>query len=292
MKSMKSFFDKVKFQSMEPLSIGEDDIFSELVEKKGSSLFLGKYSIDAVNSVLRKRNFYREAQKRGLFPVKFDLDSSEFPPLQRFRIFFETAQPENLVVDLRIREGLYKLVEHAGPEAPDFKGFPQKEYKFLALEWLTLQHPHMSFSKKRYPLPGQEHPGLGLGRKVLFLFIYLARLNRDEGILAFPAYFHNALLFARSFHFINPEKEGEILAIKKALSKVSFHEMAWIVHLNCLKDSKNKTYEWFAEEQVFPIDKGLKNYFDSAAYKKRVRQTLRESSFSVDWACFRKKFKQ
>ena len=99
---MKDLFHKVKFQSLEPLSIEDGDIYSELVEKRGSSLFLGKYSIEEINSVLRKRSFYKEAQKRGLFPVQFDLDSSEFPPLQRFRIFFKKAQPENLVVDLRI----------------------------------------------------------------------------------------------------------------------------------------------------------------------------------------------
>lgn len=287
---MKDLFHKVKFQSLEPLSIEDGDIYSELVEKRGSSLFLGKYSIEEINSVLRKRSFYKEAQKRGLFPVQFDLDSSEFPPLQRFRIFFKTAQPENLVVDLRIKESLYRLGEQAGSGSIRFLGFPQREYKFLTLEWLTLQHPHKQFSEKRYPLPGQEHPGLGLGRKVFHLFTYLARINRDEGILAFPAYYHNALLFARSFRFVNPEKEGEILAIKSALSKVSFHEMAWIVHLNCLKDGRNRTYEWKAEEQVYPMDKDLKNYFDSVRYKKMARQALRELTFTVDWECFQKKF--
>lgn len=286
---MKDLFHKSKVQKLEPLSIDSEDLFSDLVEKSGSSLFLGKYSIVEVNSVLLKRNFYKEAQKRNLLPVKFHLDSSEFPPLQRFRIFSKSRRPENLVVDLRIKEGLYKLGQEDGAGQGRLSGFPEKEYRFLALEWLTLQNPFKDFSKNRYPLPGQDHPGLGLGRKVLNLFTYLARLNRSEGILAFPAYYHNALLFARSFRFVNPVKEGEILAVRKALSKVSFHEMAWIVHLDCLMDGKGRTYEWKAEEQLFPLEKKLKTYFDSAWYKKKVRQTSHELFYTVDWEQFRKK---
>lgn len=46
--------------------VEEKDIFSELAEKKGTSLFLGKYTMNEVAAVLRKRNFLRDAQKKKL----------------------------------------------------------------------------------------------------------------------------------------------------------------------------------------------------------------------------------
>jgi hypothetical protein len=263
-------------------SISEEDIFSALVEKKGTSLFLGKYSLAEVSAVLKKRNFIKDAQKRKLWPLDFALDSSEYP-LQRFQIFFKKKEPQNLVVDLKIREAKFRVSNKFASE------FLLPEYNFLHLEWLTLQNPLNSFSAERAPLPGQKHPGLNLGKKVLDIFVYLARLSRNDGLLAYPAYFHNSLLFLRYFHFINPEKQGEVQAIRKAFFKVAFKDLAWIIHLNCLRRENGETYEWEAQEQVYPLNKTLKKYFDSKRYKDRVEEEERKSKFSIDWDCYKKK---
>ncbi|MCJ7679154.1 MAG: hypothetical protein MUP70_00370, partial [Candidatus Aminicenantes bacterium] len=87
------------------LFLGEDDIFADLTGKAGSSLFMGKYTINEVESALGKRNFYREAQKRDLFPLVFDLSATETPSLQRFRIYHRSKQADHLIVDLKIKEG-------------------------------------------------------------------------------------------------------------------------------------------------------------------------------------------
>ena len=143
------------------------------------------------------------------------------------------------------------------------KGSPNSVYKLLYLEWLTLQNPLLQFTPQRPPLPGQVYPGLKLGKKVLDIFTYLARLNHDDGIIAFPCYFHNALLFSRFLQFVRPEKQGEILAIRKSFRDVSFVQLAWIIHLNCLCTDEGKVFEWKAEEQVYPMNNVLKKHFNS-----------------------------
>jgi hypothetical protein len=256
--------------------VREADILSDLTEEKATSLFLGRYSMTEVTAVLGKRNFFREAQKRDLWPLAFDLDSSGYP-VQRLQIFRETSKPENLIVDFKIREG--RLAPNSRLQLdPSFYKFD-----FLILEWLTIQNPLLLFSVKRPPLPGQKHPGLGVGKKVVDLFVNLARLLRKDGLLAFPAYFHNALLFSRYFHFLNPEKAAEILAIEKAFPRIPFKHLAWIVYLNCLKLANGDTYEWKAEELIYPLNKTLKDYFDSKSYKRRLKQTLKSRSFTIDW---------
>ncbi len=260
----------------------EKDILSGLIEEKSSSLFLCRYSMTEVASVLGKRNFFKEARKRHLWPLAYTLDSSEYP-VQRYQIFFKEARPANLIVDLKIREGRLKPRENP-PFPPEFF-----EFEFLILEWLTLQNPLLHFSRKRPPLPGQHHPGLGLGKKVVDIFVYLARLTQKDGVLAFPAYFHNALLFTRYFHFLNPEKQGEVLAVEKAFPDIPFKHLAWIVHLNCLRETGGKFYEWMAEEQVFPLNRALKNYFQSRSYSQIVRETIAKRHFQIDWACYEKK---
>ncbi|MEW5901165.1 MAG: hypothetical protein AB1715_06860, partial [Acidobacteriota bacterium] len=220
--------------------------------------------------------------KRNLWPLTWDLDSSDYP-VQRFRIFHEAKKPENLIVDLKIREG--RLARR------DYLHIPESffEYEFLILEWLTLQNPRLGFSAKRPPLPGQDHPGLGLGKKVVDVFIYLARLARKAGIVAFPAYFHNALLFCRYFRFLNPEKYAEVLAIQKAFPKVPFKHLTWIIYLNCLRQNEGKVYEWKAEEQVYPLNKVLRDYLDSKVYNRRLKQSLEKWRFTIDWNCYEKK---
>jgi hypothetical protein len=272
------FFKPKGKNRRERVLIEEKDILNDTTGDKGSSLLLGKYTIQEANRVLNKRNFYREAKKRELLPVEFELDSSQFPPLQRMLIYRGEKVPDKIIVDLKIREGGF--IPKMQTEL-DFSRF-----RFLILEWLTLQNPLQSFSKDKTPLPGQKHPGLNLGRKIIDLFIYLARLNHNDGILAFPAYFHNALLFSRDFHFVNPEKKAEVEAIRKSFPRIHFKQLAWVVHLNCLKDQQNKAVEWNAEEQILPLNKEIKAYFESKKYDQKYQSALKEKSFSIDWDCY------
>jgi len=262
--------------------VGEGDIFSCLSADKSSSLFLGRYSMTEVMAVLGKRNFFRDAEKRGLWPLVFDLDCSNYP-IQRLRIFHELKRADKVVVDLKIREGHLTPKEYLDLDPSFFA------YSFLIFEWLTIQDPLHDFSEKRPALPGQEHPGLGMGKKLVDLFAYLARLTRKDGLLAFPAYFHNALLFGRYFTFLSPEKAAEIQAIEKSFPKIPFKHMAWIVYLNCLKYADGRTYEWRAQEQVYALNKSIGAYLDGKAYKNRFKEHLKGLSFTIDWPGYERK---
>ncbi len=265
------------------LLLEEEDIFGELVEKKGTELFLGKYTMTGVRAALEKRSFIKDAKKKNLWPVVFALDSSEFPPLQRFQIFFKEKKQDNLVVDLKIRETIFH------PKNALAEATSQSAFKLLFVEWLTLQNPLLEFTPERRALPGQKYPGLKLGKKILDIFAYLAWINHSDGIMAFPCYFHNALLFMRTFRFLRPEKRGEVLAIRKAFRGIPFHKLAWVVHLNCLRDGEGQVYEWRAEEQIYPMNKSLKHYLFSKEYKEKVREVEQSLTFRVDWDLFEKK---
>jgi hypothetical protein len=65
--------------------------------------------------------------------------------------------------------------------------------------------------------------------------------------------------------------------------------MAWIVYLNCLKYSDGKTYEWKAEEQVYPINKAIKSYLESKNYKSKYKQHLKKLNFTIDWDGYERK---
>jgi|WetSurMetagenome_2_1015567.scaffolds.fasta_scaffold227618_1 hypothetical protein len=260
--------------------VGEKEIFSVLAESKGSSLFLGRYSLNEVFAVMQKKGFLKDALKKGLWPLDYELDSREYP-LQRLQIFYKDKSPENQIVDLKIREADYPLKIR-------LEGVPAVlSPSSLILEWLTLQNPMDSFAENRIPLPGQTHPGLNLSKKIIEIFVYLARLTRKDCILAFPAYFHNALLFSRYFRFMTPEKEAEVFAIRRTFSHMPFKQLAWIVHLNCLRRNDGSVYEWKSEEQVFPLNKALRDHFESRDYRDRTKAAQKGLEFSIDREAFR-----
>jgi hypothetical protein len=273
---------RVPFWGANPL-LEEDEVFSELAERKGTSLFLGKYTLTEVLAVLIRKSFIKEARKRGLWPLDYELDSTQFP-LQRFQIFLRDKKPENLIVDLKIREGVLP------PPPPIRTDAAAPGYKSLVLEWLTLQNPIEDSGEKRALLPGQLHPGLGMSRKVMDIFVYIGKVIRTEAILAFPAFYHNAVLFSRYFRFLNPEKEGEIQAIRRTFSHFSIRQLAWAVYLNCLIGDDGRPYDWRAEEQVYPFHKDLRDYFESKAYRERVRESLGRRHFTLDAEAFSRKF--
>ena len=279
---MKLFSSKQGTRVQDSLFLEEKDIFSDLEGDKGSCLFLGKYSLQEVSAVLKKRNFFKDARKKGLWPLEFNLDASEYP-VQRYQIFHREKKDESLIVDLKLREGEFQPKEKLSSVVP----LPR--FNFLILEWLTLQNPLLEFSGDHSPLPGQKHPGLNLGRKVLNLFVYLARLCRVDGLLAYPAYFHNAILFSRNFHFLNPRKQGEVLAVRKTFQDVPFKKLAWIVHGECLREKSSGIYKWEAEEQVYPLKKTLKVYLDSRHYKNEMKESQKKFEFTIDWECYKRK---
>jgi len=257
--------------------IDENEIFGSLGDRRGSVLFLGRFTLNEVTGVLAKMGFLKEARKRGLCPILIDLDSSEYPPLQRFQIHHRERIPDRLIVDLKIREGVFILKGRVLAPAP------LREFSTLVFEWLTLQNPEAEFTGKGASLPGQNHPGLGMSKRIMDIFIYLGKVTGKDGLLAFPAYYHNAVLFSRYFKFANPEKEAEVQSIRRTFRHVSIKQMAWIVHLGCLKTSEGAPYEWTAEEQVFPLAKDVRDHFESRIYRDRVRESLGRHRFSIDW---------
>lgn len=262
------------FWSGEPL-LGEREIFASLGEGRGTSLFLGKYTMAEVMAVLGKKGLVKVARKRGMWPLITDLDSSAFP-CQRLRIFTREAIPERLIVDLKIREGIFSPRSVLGP------GTMLRDFSALFLEWLTLQNPMAEFTEKRGALPGQHYPGLGLSRRIVDIFAYLGKVTRKDALLAFPAYYHNAVLFSRFFRFLNPAKEAEVLAIHRTFSRMPIKALAWAVHLNCLRTAEGEVYEWQAEEQVAPLVRDLRDHFESKGYREEVKENLGRFKFTLD----------
>jgi hypothetical protein len=149
---------------------------------------------------------------------------------------------------------------------------PPDVMELLEIEWLSMQHPRGRFSARRPRLPGQEHPGLGLGRRVADLLELAARRLGVEGVLNRPRYYHNAELYAARFHYLDPVHEGWLVAARRDLEPVGLAARSWLFERRAVRrrDPPEPVVFWEGE-QVMPIAPRLVRGFAGRRYRSAVR---------------------
>ena len=252
-----------------------DGVFANLIDKWSSRYFLGYYSEEGMTAGLQRYGFFEELAKRGLFDpvVRFDLRD---PYLHRLTIHCDGgADPDTLLVDLKARvvhrPGSHGFDEELGDEDPDF----------LFVEWLLLQHPKRPFSARRLPLPGQSHPGLGIGYEVLELITIMAERLRLGGIVNVPMHYHNAVLYSPRNTFVDPKVEGVFRALRRDLGERPLPEASWAVYHGCVSEG-GRPLEWEGHEQLCALRRRVRRYLCTNPFREARDSEMASRRFTVD----------
>lgn len=152
----------------------------------------------------------------------------------------------------------------------------------IVLDWLLLQDPRARFTAERPPLPGQQHPGLGAGDRALALLDRLATALGREAVLAFPSHYHNAHITAEAFRFIDPVRQGELLALQRDLAGLSLAEASWAVELGLITEPAGTQYRWSAEEMAHATSPRVEDYLHGKPYEREAHDVADALSFDVD----------
>lgn len=254
----------------------EEDFFS--LDERKENLFLGKYTISQVYYILERRGFIDFSKNKGLYPILFDLSWRD-PFSQNLKIYFKEKDESHKIVDLILKE---KSLSFRFPDGD------LNDIRFLFIEWICIQNPTASFTKDRPKLPYQLYPGLGLGERLWSIFELLVRFLRVDGVMIMPKFLHNAIMYRRLFHFLNPAKEGEVSAILRDLGYYHLAILAWGSYHGCIFE-EDKVFEWKAEPQIFPQNRRLKNYFSSSEYQENVKKEMEKRRFSLNLECVKRK---
>ncbi|HZA50354.1 MAG TPA: histone deacetylase, partial [Myxococcaceae bacterium] len=171
------------------LEISSADVDADL--RHGASekpRLLGYYTASGIEYALHQHGILEHVRRLGYEDLRVELDSVDTG--DRFRLFGRAEGTRHLLIEMVVERR--RIDSHA----------------FLFVNWLTLRNPRAQFSPHRPKLPGQEVPGLGLGREASALLGLMADRLELEGVLIRPAWYHLAYAGRTRFVFMDPERQG------------------------------------------------------------------------------------
>lgn len=274
-------FDEV-FPRKLKLNLTTEEVTEQLLFKRGYDLYLNTYTKEEIMEALERVGILNSIRKHGFEKLILEMDTKD-PYHQRLCLYFDRVSTTNLLAQIILSTGTFT------PRKNFLKSVKIEKMDMLIIEWLCLQNPLKKFTSDKPQLPGQDYPGLGVGRMTVELIKRVALDLKKDGVLNYPQYYHNAVMYSEIFKFYNPEVYGRMLAIKELLKDHSFADSAWIVHSGCIIDKKKRTrFIWKSEEMILPLSKTMEDYFSSSEYNEKVREAISKSSFSVDFKSYQK----
>jgi hypothetical protein len=251
----------------------EQDLFTDLTAGRGTDRFLGFFSARGIAFTLRRFGVMDLLAKAGLPDGQVVLDVTD-PYLHRLSVIHFVEGQKILSSELSVRRGPLALpgTQYGNPVVLDY----------IIVEWLLLQNPCRGFTRQRPQLPGQEHPGLGIGGLVYEMLYWAARRLEADGVLIIPNYLHTGLFYGRQFLFLDPTRQGQLYALSKLIPrKYRLDQLTWACAEGQLIDrTQDQVFLWEPAPMALPVTRRLKDYFHSAGYVQRVR--MERARFRVE----------
>lgn len=254
-------------------SLSDEEVFGQL-EKPGISdtTFLWRYSEQQLLDRLDQVRILARVNELGYPAPRLAVGTAEGLHLLRLEVEGEEAP----LMDLRLSE-----------EARVLSGFAERKLgsgtlALLVIQWVSLQHVRGSFTSERPRLPGQSYPGLGVGRKLYRVLWVLARELGKDALSAFPMYFHNAVYYAGGFHYLDPQKQAELVALRRDLAHLPLNVASEGVSEGRLTDgASGEAVDWNPGEMLAPISRRLRSYFTGRDYSDEVDRAQSRLSYRL-----------
>jgi acetoin utilization deacetylase AcuC-like enzyme len=255
--------DPLELQKSEnDFELTQADLDGALGTRPPANRILDYYSRYGVELGLEQYGILGKIRARGYRDLEVEIEPED-PSHQMIRVRGKKKGQASTLVEVVMRRA--QVVDPRDPA---------KVWPMLAIEWLLLQDPETHFNLERPPLPGQDHPGLGIAREIGELFVQICHRLDFAGIIDNPAHYHNAAATAGRAHFLDPKVEALFLSLKSALAADPVDEASQKVERGRVTRRDGSIVAWQPGLHVTPVGDGLGSWFDSATYRAEVEAEL------------------
>lgn len=233
-------------------SIDAIDLEEELgIAQRPPQLLFGFYSLHGLDYALHRYGLMDELQRLGYGPL-------------RVRLGHDGVGETVRIVDEPSGEVLVEVVlekkRSAGAE-------------MLYVHWLTLRNPRARFSELRPQLPGQDVPGLGLGREMTELFARMAARLGLEGVATRPSSYHTAYACRHGWRFVDPQRQGRFEALERDLAGLALLDATRAIAEGRVR-MDGEPYQWEADEMALWLKAHAEDRTAIEAERERVKFTV------------------
>jgi hypothetical protein len=244
-----------------------------LSSPKDAGLYLGYYSPSGIAQAFEAYGVYAALRQLGFDQIQLQLQTSD-PFEHRLTLYDGAPEAQQLLHEIVVRRRRLNF------DASESR-FGGQRFEMLGIEWICLQNPRQAFSAARPALPGQQHPGLGLGQLVLDLLQLTAERLELDGIVAIPAWFHNAVFYHTRFRYLSLETEARLQALYRQLVRpLGLHRTAWAIENGQVREN-GQPFVWFHEDMILPLAPALKTGLMGAAVRRQIRQAREDCVFTL-----------
>jgi acetoin utilization deacetylase AcuC-like enzyme len=149
--------------------------------------------------------------------------------------------------------------------------------ELLYAEWLLLQNPRKTFSERRHPLPGQDHPGLGLLRETVAWWIVLCEELRLDGVLFVPGHYYMAALGRRYLRFRSARDAAVFEALGRAVEGLELSEASRAIDAGRVVDERTgEPVRWHTPHMVLPVSESLRRRLTTRGYDRQIEEALQD----------------
>ena len=234
--------------------------------------FLGRFSPEGLQQELDAAGITQALADRGYGAVERRIESHDGE--HRLRLWDRTDG--GLLVDLRLAESTATAL----PAPLGAQGV--EPLQALVVLWVALQDPRAPFTERKPRLPGQDHPGLGVGRRVYeMLRAWCERWGKDA-LVNVPEYYHNAVFYASSFRFLAAAEQGRFEALRRDLAHLHVAEASTAIdRRRVFEEPAGRPFDWDPGDMAAPVAPRLQAALQSDDYVAEVAAARDAVRFTV-----------
>jgi len=254
----------------------QEDLDSLFDRKSSTGLFMDYYTPKGLEIALERYGFLEMIRERGFDGLLLWFNTDD-PERQIMRIHHDQRDPDHLLVELVVRFRTLVTPPDAVADGAD------QSFRMVSIEWLLMQNPREPFSLERRRFPGQQHPGLGLGRWMVELLRMMAERLDCTGLMNTPQHYHNAYLYSKQMLCFRPQDQGRLEAMKRDLGHLLLVETSIAIDEARLRNADTgEVVEWEGPAQVMPVNPSLNAYFARPGYVNAVAASRERYHFRLE----------
>jgi acetoin utilization deacetylase AcuC-like enzyme len=235
-------------------SLTEDDLLDALPGLQQESRVLGQYSRYGLELLFERLGVFERLRALGYTSPVVDV-ARDAGAGHTVRVFGEAAR-RHLLIELRV--------------ARDRRSIPGYDVAFV--EWFLLQNPRASFRPDRPPLPGQEHPGLGMMGLMAGTLVLVCERAQLDGVAHVLSHYHLAVVGRAHMRFVDPVAQARCDALHDALHGLPLAAAERALAAGRVVDeSSGAPVRWEPALAVMPVSERLRQRVGGAAYTDAVR---------------------